>query len=941
MKCRLKPWLALFVLVLAAFAFSKNVLAQVDIHPPVVTILATDPDASEIGPDTGTFTVSRDGPTNTELTVFYHVGGTAQPGEDYQPLSGHVTIPAGSASADILVTPIADIDSNDETNDTVKVQLVRPFDLPTGPKPPTPSPISYLIGWPSNAVVNIAEDGLVTNPPPHVRLVSPLKGAIFLAPADILLVAHAEDGNGMVETVEFFEGTNSLGVRTNVPVAIPLGPFVLTWSNVTAGEYTLTAKATDDQGASSVSEAVNIKVMPFPDTNPPSVITIVASDPDASEVGPDPGVFTVSRDGSTNDELTVFYHTSGTAKAGSDYQALSGRVTIPAGAVSADFTVTPIPDVDTKLETNETVVVQLLPVIVPLDDSNRPIIWPPPYVIGVPSNAVVTIAESGLVTNFPPHVRIVSPHDEATFTSPANITLIAHAEDAGGSVATGEFFEGTNSLGITTNMPVDNAIGPFVLTWSNVLAGDFVVTAKATDNLGATAVSDPITVHVIDVPPQAVVTIVASDPDASEIGPNPGTLTVSRTGPTNNDLSVFYRVGGSAKPGVDYKVLSGQVVIPAGTASADITVIPIPDVDTRLETNETVEVRLVPRIVPLGDPAGPIHFPSFYIVGDPSNAVVTIAESGLVTNPPPRVRIVSPEGGRKFAAPANIQIVARADDSNGTVSTVEFFEGTNSLGVTTNMTAINPLGPFVLVWSNVVAGEYSLTARATDDQGASSTSEPVRIAVVEVPPPSNSVPIVILYAPDPLAVEGTNSSGVTNTATFVVRRTDGTNTDLTVSYSVGGTASNGVDYVMLPGMVTIPAGHRTSSIIVTPLVDDDSADAPERLIETVVLRLTPPPSATNNNYVIGHPNKAAAIILDPGQRRPGPHELPGGLFHMSLPGMNGFWFRVEASDDLTSWTPVCTNAVTDGAIDFVDPDSDAHPHRFYRVLPEADMDTVE
>ena len=38
-------------------------------NAPVVTVLATDPSASETGPDTGTFTVRRTGPTNSTLTA--------------------------------------------------------------------------------------------------------------------------------------------------------------------------------------------------------------------------------------------------------------------------------------------------------------------------------------------------------------------------------------------------------------------------------------------------------------------------------------------------------------------------------------------------------------------------------------------------------------------------------------------------------------------------------------------------------------------------------------------------------------------------------------------------------------------------------------------------------------------------------------------------------
>jgi len=280
MNFRLKQLPALLVFVLAAVTFVQDLRAQVDTNRPVVTILASDPEASEIGSDPGAFTVSRTGPTNNDLTVFYRVGGTAQPGVDYQPLPGHLTIPAGAVSADVTVTPIADVDTTFETNETVKVQLWPPV-WDRGPMNPPFWP-PYVLGWPSNAMVNIAESGLVTNPPPHVRIVRPLNGSIFLEPANISIVAHAEDSHGKVETVEFFSGTNSLGVKTNLPVANLLGPFVLFWSNVVAGEYTLTAKATDDQGASSVSAPVNIKVVHFPNTNPPPVVTFVVSDPAAS-----------------------------------------------------------------------------------------------------------------------------------------------------------------------------------------------------------------------------------------------------------------------------------------------------------------------------------------------------------------------------------------------------------------------------------------------------------------------------------------------------------------------------------------------------------------------------------------------------------------------------------------------------------------------------------
>ena len=59
---------------------------------------------------------------------------------------------------------------------------------------------------------------------------------------------------------------------------------------------------------------------------------------------------------------------------------------------------------------------------------------------------------------------------------------------------------------------------------------------------------------------------------------------------------------------------------------------------------------------------------------------------------------------------------------------------------------------------------------------------------------------------------------------------------------------------------------------------------------------------------------------------------PGSL----RPGPDAAWFHIEASTDLAKWTPVCTNQVVNGTIDFVDPDAQIGLLRFYRAMPEFD-----
>ena len=76
--------------------------------PPVVTIEATDPNAAEEGPDTGTFTISRTGVTDGNLTVQLTLRGSATEGDDYLTLATAAVIPDGQSSVAVTVTPVDD-----------------------------------------------------------------------------------------------------------------------------------------------------------------------------------------------------------------------------------------------------------------------------------------------------------------------------------------------------------------------------------------------------------------------------------------------------------------------------------------------------------------------------------------------------------------------------------------------------------------------------------------------------------------------------------------------------------------------------------------------------------------------------------------------------------------------------------------------------------------
>lgn len=90
------------------------------------------------------------------------------------------------------------------------------------------------------------------NRPPSVSLTPP-NGNPFTAPANISLTASASDSDGVINRVEFYSGSQLIGTATS-------SPYTINWPNVQPGNYQLRAVATDNSGAMSSSNPVNVVV---------------------------------------------------------------------------------------------------------------------------------------------------------------------------------------------------------------------------------------------------------------------------------------------------------------------------------------------------------------------------------------------------------------------------------------------------------------------------------------------------------------------------------------------------------------------------------------------------------------------------------------------------------------------------------------------------------
>jgi regulation of enolase protein 1 (concanavalin A-like superfamily) len=382
--------------------------------------------------------------------------------------------------------------------------------------------------------------------------------------------------------------------------------------------------------------------------------------------------------------------------------------------------------------------------------------------------------------NLPPTVSITSPANGATFSAPATVTINATASDSDGTVAKVDFYAGNTLLGTDTSTP-------YTFTWSNVAAGSYVLTAVATDNLGATTTSSAVSITVSgggsSLPPGWTDADVGATGAAGSATYSGGTFTVRGSGadvwgtadafnyaymPLSGDGSIVARVATISseaswvKAGVmirgSLSASSAQAFMLVSWAKGVAFQRRVADGNTSVSTAGSLStaphwVKLVRagNVITASESA---DGSSWTVVGSDTftmgtNAYIGLALSSHVPgtlstatfdnvttsaapppNNPPSVLLTSPSNGATFTAPATITVSASASDSDGVVTKVDFYSGSTLIGTATG-------SPYTITWTNVAAGTYTLTAVATDNSSASRASSAVSITVNN---PSSSLP---------------------------------------------------------------------------------------------------------------------------------------------------------------------------------------------------------
>lgn len=554
---------------------------------------------------------------------------------------------------------------------------------------------------------------------PVATLTAPAASTSFDAPASIRIAATATDPDGIAR-VEFYNGTTLLGTDTTAP-------YEWNWNNVTPGNYDLSVKAFDTKGQVGVSATNSIRVV---NSNP--VISLTS--PAGASSFDAPAVVTIAANASDSDGVDRVEFYNGSTLLASDSTApytfnwtnvLPGSYAISAKAVDVKGYSTTT-TVATISVINSTPVISLTsPVANTLYDAPASIqmsadasdndgvarvefyngsnllatdntapyaftwnnVVPGTYTLSAKvydvKGYVATSALNAVqVINSNPDVVLTSPAPGAQADAPATINITATATDADG-IARVEFYNGT------TLLATDNT-APYTFNWTNVMPGSYAISVKAIDVKGYSTISDT-----------AAVTVINSNPLVSLTAPATGTTTDApatiRIAADANDQDGIARVefyNGAVLLGTDSSAPFEYLLnnVQPGTYTFSVKAV---DVKGYTSTSAT--------------------------------AAVTVVNSN------PEVVLTAPASGSNLETPASVRIAANASDVDG-IARVEFYQGTTLL-------ATDNSAPYEFMWTSVAPGTYTISARAIDVKGYTTTTPSTAITMV------NAAPVVALTSP--------------------------------------------------------------------------------------------------------------------------------------------------------------------------------------------------
>lgn len=349
------------------------------------------------------------------------------------------------------------------------------------------------------------------NEPPTVKILSPAEGQTFSAPATINIEALAEDADRDIVKVDFYQGTTKLGTDIEAP-------YQYSWKNVAVGHYTLRVTATDQKGKADTA-MVNVTVSEQgPCTSAGSIFREQWNDVTGTMISSIP----LDAAPASIETLTAF---ESSANISDNYGArIRGFICVP---LTGEYTFWIASNDKSELwlsadasPQNKTMIAhverytnirqwtkspgqQSSPVALiagqkyyiealhkeGVGSDHLAVGWQLPdgtFERPMPGIRLMPFENTG---NHAPQVTLTQPADEGKFTAPATVSITADAWDEDGTITRVIFYNGTAKLG-------EDLSAPYTFSWPNVPAGNYMLTAVATDNAGLSTTSSPVGISI-------------------------------------------------------------------------------------------------------------------------------------------------------------------------------------------------------------------------------------------------------------------------------------------------------------------------------------------------------------------------------------------------------------------------------------------------------------
>jgi len=558
--------------------------------------------------------------------------------------------------------------------------------------------------------------------PPSVNMVAPFDGQLFWAGTNITLVANATDADGEVVRVDYYAGTNLLSSST-------AAPFRASWSMVPRGQYTLFAVATDNSGASTISDSIRVTVAPSNDdfvararivgtaatvTGDNTLATAEPGEPDHAGFPAAHSLwwtYTASADGVVMLDATASsFPASLDVYTGNQLTALTEAISTSSLTESA---------VRFQVTAGQT------------------------YQIAVdgPNGQTGTIY---LRLSFAP----LPPNDNFEQRQQLGGSMIAiKANNSGATRQAGEpnhsGTPGCASLWWTWTAPEN---GAFTLSATdtageNMLVG--VYTGSSLTNLSTASIQFQYPSSFFVPVAQGVSYQIAVDSPIDPLQPGPFELKLNFTPePRNDHFANRTKIQGTwialTNPIAEATIESGTPVNNGGwlpslwwSWTAPISGY----VSIACPTGQFIDVFTGTNLTNL---TGVVSGPSVNFEAT-AGTTYAIAASGLGSTVELQlvvstIQIGAPTNGATFLAGQNVKLTATATANDGILRQMQFFQNGALIGTAKH-------DPFRTLWTNVPAGGYSLTAVGTDDFGRSRSSPPVNISIqnpsIQIPTPPN------------------------------------------------------------------------------------------------------------------------------------------------------------------------------------------------------------